>query len=129
MPEFRDSRDVMELLFSGKIADKTRVDCFAALRHTSETFHEAHNFLTVLRIGSHVGSALWNIQHILWLIYSFKQHDGGEILVSFQGRWTRIYYFSDSQNFNEVLDIFPRLSHRLIFIMLNVGMVDNLEFW
>ena len=37
--------------------------------------------------------------------------------------------FSDSQNFNEVLDIFPRLSHRLIFIMLNVGMVDNLEFW
>ena len=43
-------------------------------------------FLTVLRIGSRVGSALWNIQHILWLIYSFKQHDGGEILVSFQGR-------------------------------------------
>ena len=44
MPKFRDSRDVMELLFSGKIADKTRVDCFEALRHTSETFHEAHNF-------------------------------------------------------------------------------------
>ena len=44
MPKFRDSRDVMELLFSGKIADKTRVDCFAALRHKSETFHEAHNF-------------------------------------------------------------------------------------
>ena len=38
-------------------------------------------------------------------------------------------YFFDSQIFYEVLDIFPRLSYRLTFIMLNVGMVDNLEFW
>ena len=91
------------------------------MRHT--------NFLKVLRIGSRIGSALWNIQHILWLISPFKQHDEGEILVSFQGRWTSIYYFFDSQIFNEVLDIFPRLSYRLTFIMLNVGMVDNLEFW
>ena len=53
----------------------------------------------------------------------------GKILVGFQGRWTSIYYFFDSQIFYEVLDIFPWLSYRLTFIMLNVGMVDNLEFW
>ena len=37
--------------------------------------------------------------------------------------------FFYSQIFYEVLDIIPRLSLRLTFIMLNVGMVDNLEFW
>ena len=38
--------------------------------------------------------------------------------------------FFDSQLFYEVLDIFPRLSYRLLtFIVLNAGMVDNLEFW
>ena len=26
-------------------------------------------------IKSHIGSVSWNIQHILWLISSFKQHD------------------------------------------------------
>ena len=40
---------------------------------------------------------------------------------SFQPMRRRIFY--------EVLDIFPRLSYRLTFIMLNVEMVDNLEFW
>ena len=60
---------------------------------------------------------------------SFKQRDVGEILVDFQGRWTSIYYFLDSRIFDEVLDIFPRLSYRLTFIMLNMEMVDNLEFW
>ena len=81
------------------------------------------------QIGSHIGIVSWNIQHILCLISSFKQRDVGEILVGFQGRWTSIYYFFDSQIFYEVLDIFPRLSYRLTFIMLNVGMVDNPEFW
>ena len=33
----------------------------------------------------------------------------------------------ESQISYEVLDIFPRLSYRLTFIMLNVGMIDNLE--
>ena len=37
--------------------------------------------------------------------------------------------FLDSQIFDEVLDIFPRLLNRLTFIMLNLGMVDNLELW
>ena len=37
--------------------------------------------------------------------------------------------FSIHRFFYEVLDIFPRFSYRLTFIMLNVGMVDNLEFW
>ena len=40
-----------------------------------------------------------------------------------------IYYFFDSQIFYEVLDIFSRLSYRLTFVMLNVEMVDHLEFW
>ena len=40
-----------------------------------------------------------------------------------------MYYFLDSQIFDEVLDIFPRLLNRLTFIMLNLGMVDNLELW
>ena len=40
-----------------------------------------------------------------------------------------MYYFLDSQIFDEVLDIFPRLLNRLTFIMLNLGMIDNLEFW
>ena len=70
-----------------------------------------------------------NIQHILWLISQFKRRDAGNILVSFQRRWTSIYYFLDSQIFDQVLDIFPRLSYWFTFIMLNVGMVDNLEFW
>ena len=38
-------------------------------------------------------------------------------------------FFFDSRIFYEVLDIFPRLSYRLTFIMLDVGMVDNVEFW
>ena len=82
-----------------------------------------HNFLLS---GQRIGS------HILWLISSFKQRDLGEILVGFQGRWTSIYYVLDSQIFDEVLDIFPRLSYRLTFIMLNIGdgrqpriLVDN----
>ena len=84
------------------------------IRHTQ-------HFWRVLRIGSHIRSASWNIQHILWLISPCKRHDAGEILISSQGSWTSVYYFLDSQMFNEVLDIFPLLSYRLTFIMLNVG--------
>ena len=84
----------MKLLFLRKMADKTRVHCFEALRHISKTFHETYTiYLRLLHIGSHIGSASWNIQHILWLISPFKQRDAGEIVVSFQGRWTSIYYF------------------------------------
>ena len=35
----------------------------------------------------------------------------------------RFKYFLRSSRY------FPRLSYRLTFVMLNVGMVDNLEFW
>ena len=82
-------------------------------------------------IGSHIGVS-WNIQHTLWLISSFIFYTRrciGKILVGFQGRWTSIYYFFGSQISYEVLDIFPWLSYRLTFIMLNVGMIDNLQFW
>ena len=114
IPKFRDSCNVMELLFSRKMADKGKVHCFEALRHISNTFHEAYTICTrVLRIRSHIGSASWNFQHIFWLISPFKRRDAGEILVSFQGRWTSIYYFLDSHIFDEVLYIFPRLSYRL----------------
>ena len=102
---------------------------FEALRHISKTFCQAYIiFLSGERIRSHIGSALLNVHHILWLICPSKQRDVGEILVGFQGRWTSIYYFLDSQFSDEVLDIFRRLSYRLTFNMLNVGMVDNLEF-
>ena len=39
-------------------------------------------------------------------------------------KYLLFFRFTD---FSEVVDIFPRLSYRLTFIMLNVGMVDNLE--
>ena len=104
---------------------------FEALRHIFKTFHEAYTiFLSGQRIGSHIGSVSWNIQHILWLISSFKQRDV----------WARFWsvfkvgeqvsiIFSIHRFFYEVLDICPWLSYRLTFIMLNVGMADNLEFW
>ena len=100
-----------------------------ALRHILKTFHEVYTiFLRGQRIGSHIGRVSWNIQHI-WLISSFKQRDV----------WARFWsvfkvgeevsiIFSIHRFLYEVLDIFPRLSYRLTFIMLNVGMVDNLEF-
>ena len=53
----------------------------------------------------------------------------GDFLVGFQGIWTSIYYFFNAQIFYKVLDTFLWLSYSLTFIMLNVGMVDNLEFW
>ena len=99
-------------------------------RGSQAYLEDLHNFfLSGQRIGSHIGSAAWNIQPILWLTSSFKERDVGGILVGFQGRWTSIYYVLDSQIFDEVLDIFLWLPYRLTFIMLNMGMVDNLEFW
>ena len=53
----------------------------------------------------------------------------GEILVGFKVGEEVSIIFSIYRFFYKVLDIFPRLSYRLTFIMLNVGMVDNLEFW
>ena len=83
----------MELLFSRKYLND-HSHRFEALRHTFKTFHGTYTiFLSGQCIGSHIGSVSWNIQCILWFISSFKQHDLGEILVSFQGRWTSIYYF------------------------------------
>ena len=66
----------------------------------------------------------------LCLLLSFKQRD---VQVRFWsvfkvGEQVSII-FSIHRFFYEVLDIFPRLSYRLTFIMLNVRMVDNLEFW
>ena len=73
---------------------------FEVLRHIFKTFHEAYTiFFSGQRIGSHIGSVSWNIQHILGLISTFKQRDVDEILVGFQGRWTSIYYFFGSQIF------------------------------
>ena len=74
-------------------------------------------FLSGQRIGSHIGSASWNIQHILWLISSFKQGDIGEIFVGFQGRWTSM----DSQIFHEVLTRY----FSSIVISINFYHVEN----
>ena len=94
IPSFRDSCDVMELLFSGKMADKTRVQCSRGSQAYFQGFHDAYTiFLRVLRNGIHNGSASWNIQHILWLISPFKQLDTGEIFG--QGRSTSISLFTD----------------------------------
>ena len=45
---------------------------FEAVRHIFNTFHEAYTILSGQRIGSHIGSVSWNIQHILWLISSLN---------------------------------------------------------
>ena len=92
-------------IVSRKMADRLPNDQshrFEALTHISKTFHEAYTiFLSGQRIGSHIGSASWSIQYILWFISSFKRPDVGEILVGFQGRWTSIakylllFWFTD----------------------------------
>ena len=130
--KFKGSCDVMELLFSRKMADRLPKRPQSPFRdsqgHICKTFHEAYTiFSSGKRIESHIGSVSWNIQHILCLISSFKQHDAGKNLVGFQGRWTSIYYFFRFTDFYEVLDIFPQLSYPLTFITLNVGIVDDLE--
>ena len=97
---------------------------FETLRHIFKTFHEAYAiFLSGQRIGSH-------IQYILWLISSFKQRDVSARFWSvFKVGEQVSIIFSIHRFFYKVLDIFLRLSYRLTFIMLNVEMVDNLEFW
>ena len=107
IPKFENSCDVMELYCS---RGKWRIDYvndhihrFEALRHIFKTFYEAYTIvLSGPRIESHIGSVSWNIQHTLWLISSFIFYTRrciGKILVGFQGRWTSIYYFFDSQIF------------------------------
>ena len=100
-----------------RLGTRQRVHCFEPLRHISKTFNYAYTiFLRVLRIGSHIRSASWNIQHILWLICPCKRRDAGEIMISFQCSWTSVYCFLDSQIF---LDIF----------LYYVDCGYNLEFW
>ena len=77
----KSKHDQTSLLWSN-IFSKQRTESdkishlFEALRHIFKTFHEAYTiFLSGQRIGSHIGSVSWNIQHILWLISSFKQRD------------------------------------------------------
>ena len=66
-----------DIIFSKQPTESDRISHrFEALRHIFKTFHEAYTiFLRWQRIGSHIGSVSWNIQHILWLISSFKQRD------------------------------------------------------
>ena len=55
-PKFKDSCDVMEILFSRRMADRLPNDQTSpALRHISTTFHEAYTtYLSGLGIGSHL---------------------------------------------------------------------------
>ena len=94
IPKFKDranwSRDTFQLMrrracvyqprdqkFSKQWTESDRISHrFEALRHIFKTFHEAYTFfLSGQRIGSHIASVSWNIQHILWLNSSFKQRD------------------------------------------------------
>ena len=59
----------------------------------------------------------------------FSRKDGSDSASRVKAGEQVSIIFSIQIFFYEVLDIFPRLSYRLTFIMLNVGMVDNLEFW
>ena len=97
--------------------------------HIFKTFHEAYTIFSKLTTYR---NPYWKclvkyLANFVAYFFFWTTRCIGEMLVGFQGRWTSIYYFFDSQIFYEVLDIFPRLSYRLTFIMLNVGMVDNLE--
>ena len=91
--------------------------------------------LLTATLGCCVSKAILEVPHEIFSTFCglflllIKRRDAGNILVSFQRRWTSIYYFLDSQIFDQVLDIFPWLSYWFTFIMLNVGKVDNLEFW
>ena len=96
------------------------------LSHIFKTFHEAY---TIFFSGQRIGKQHWKFL-ILRLISSFKERDvwARFWLVFKVGEQVSII-FSIHRFFYEVLDIFPQLSYRLTFIMLNVGMVDNQEFW
>ena len=81
---------------------------------------------------THIGSASWSIQHILWFISSFERRDVGEIFVGFEGRWTSIakylllFWFTD---FWRSSRYFSSIVRSMNFYYLNVGMSDNLDFW
>ena len=93
---------------------------FEALRHIFKTFHEAY---TIFVKSREIFSTFCGL---FLLLNTRRRRDFG--------RFSRnvnkyLFFFFDSQIFYEVLNIFPRLSYRLTFIMLNVGVADNLEFW
>ena len=93
---------------------------FEALRHIFKTFYEAY---TIFVKSREIFSTFCGL---FLLLNTRRRRDFG--------RFSRnvnkyLFFFFDSQIFYEVLNIFPRLSYRLTFIMLNVGVADNLEFW
>ena len=125
IPKFRDSCDVMELLFSGKMVDKTRVHSFESLTQISKTFHEAYTIILfknaahqkphwkcLVKYSAHFGA------YFSFLTVRCRQDFGqfskvvNKYLVFWIHRFLRIF---------DNIDIFPRL--------LNIAMVDNLEFW
>ena len=100
--------------FSQQWTESDRIShLFEALRHIFKTFHdEAHNFFKWSAYRKPYWKCLVKIQHILWLISSFKQrHVQARFWsVSKIGEQVSII-FSIHRFFYEVLDIFPRLSH------------------
>ena len=131
-PKFKDSCDIMEILFSSKMA--YRLPKRPQSPRLSGIFLRLFMWHTQFFKVESISGAILEVSREIFgtfcglFISTFKQRNIGKILVGFQGRWTSIYYFFNSQIFYEVLDIFPWLSHRLTLIMLNVGMVDNLTF-
>ena len=90
IPKFRDSCDVMELLFLRKMADETRfqprVHCFEALRNISKTFHEIYTIFKSAAYRKPYWKCLVKYSAHFVPYFSFKQRDTGEILLSFQAR-------------------------------------------
>ena len=66
----------MELLFSRKMADRLPKRPQSPFRGSQAYFKDfswgIQFFLSGQRIGRHIGSVSWNIQHILWLISSIN---------------------------------------------------------
>ena len=111
IPTFKDSCDAMGLSFLRKMADRLpKRPEFTVSRLSgkiTKTSNEAYtSYLSVPCIGSHVASASWNTSTFYRLFLLWPFYKGGDQL--------SILFCIHSS----------KLSYRLTFSMLNVGMVD-----
>ena len=120
IPTFKDSCDAMGLSFLKKMADRLpKRPEFTVSRLSgkiTKTSNEAYtSYLRVLCIGSHVTSASWNTSTFYRLFLLLKN-----------AMWARFWpFFKEGDQLSILFCIHSsKLSYRLTFIMLNVGMVD-----
>ena len=85
--------------------------------------------LLTATLGCCVSKAILEVPHEIFSTFCglflllIKRHDAGNILVSFQSRWTSIYYFFGFTDFWPSSRYFSSIVISIHFIMLNVGMV------